>query len=521
MLIFDSVTPQLAPKKPLLFAAVVIALSILMTGWVYPDTIAASSVVTDCDREAADPWDNDRVAEGVPFQQIDGDRAVKACQRALANRPDDLRLNFQYGRSIMAREWKWLRHADIDPAPFIQKAVAGGHSPAQYYLGYLHRHGYGVAKGFDAAAPLYWAAAEGGYAPAQRLIGHEYVTGGFLITGGKTWGYPSYEDAAHWLHRAAEQGHIQAAADLGDLHNKQKLTRDYDQLEEALRRYRTEFPDDPAQAARWYRQAAEKGHVMAQNELGFMYASGRGVERSYEQAMFWYGKAADQIDVTETVDPYPLFEASPVKGWASEAAENLGMLYLAGRGVPKNEEMGAQWIRMAATKSANVSAQAQLGYLYLDGRGLPEDPESGYRWIKQASDNYYEHATLDLALLEATGYGTARNPSVALYRLDRLIASSNSPFIQKTATTYAHDIRRSNPGVEPWSIFKRDSGKSTSIGPGAVLVGLLLLALLVDDDQDRASSPSSFDPMEPAREFRSWAMNLCLSGYRPACAGLM
>jgi TPR repeat protein len=518
----DPPTPHEAPEKPLSFAALVVVLSILVTGWVHPNTIAARSVVTDCDREAADPWDGNRVAEGVPFKQIDGDRAVEACQRALTDHPDDLRLNFQYGRSIMAREWKWLRHAEVDPAPFIQKAATAGYAPAQYYLGYLHRHGYGVARGFEEAAPWYQTSAESGYAPAERLMGHEYLTGGFIITGGKRWGYPSYKDAARWLRKAAEQGYVEAVADLGDLHNNRKLTRDHDQQEEALRRYRTEFPDDPSQAVRWYRQAAEEGHVMAQNELGFLYASGWGVKRNYEQAVFWYSNAAEHIDTTETFDHYPLFEVSPVKGWASEAAENLGMLYLAGRGVPKNEEIGARWIHMAATKTANVSAQAQLGYLYLEGRGLPEDPESGYRWIKQASDNHYEHATLDQALLEATGHGTERNPRMALYRLNQLIASTNSPFIQKIAKTYAGDIRRSNPGVEPWSMFNRGAGKNTTIGSGTVLVGLALLAVLLGDDQSGASISSSGIDEESRRriqETRDYAMVWCEAGLGAGCFG--
>jgi hypothetical protein len=198
------------------------------------------------------------------------------------------------------------------------------------------------------------------------------------------------------------------------------------------------------------------------------------------------------------------------------------MLYLAGRGVPKNEEIGARWIHMAATKTANVSAQAQFGYLYLEGRGLPEDPESGYRWIKQASDNHYEHATLDQALLEATGHGTERNPRMALYRLNQLIASTNSPFIQKIAKTYAGDIRRSNPGVEPWSMFNRGAGKNTTIGSGTVLVGLALLAVLLGDDQSGASISSSGIDEESRRriqETRDYAMVWCEAGLGAGCFG--
>src|SRR3974390_3814249 len=43
----------------------------------------------------------------------------------------------------------------------------------------------------------------------------------------------------------------------------------------------------------WTR-AANKGDARTQTALGVMYENGRGVQRDYEQATFWYRKAADQ-----------------------------------------------------------------------------------------------------------------------------------------------------------------------------------------------------------------------------------
>ena len=36
-------------------------------------------------------------------------------------------------------------------------------------------------------------------------------------------------------------------------------------------------PEDDAEAARWYRLAADQGHAIAQHILGIMYAHGEGV----------------------------------------------------------------------------------------------------------------------------------------------------------------------------------------------------------------------------------------------------
>src|SRR5216684_2826691 len=53
---------------------------------------------------------------------------------------------------------------------------------------------------------------------------------------------------------------------------------------------------DLAQAAHWYRQAADQHHGLAQFNLGLMYASGQGVPRDDGEAGRWLRKAAEQGD---------------------------------------------------------------------------------------------------------------------------------------------------------------------------------------------------------------------------------
>ena len=47
-------------------------------------------------------------------------------------------------------------------------------------------------------------------------------------------------------------------------------------------------------AVEWYLKAAEQGLADARNVLGLMYKNGLGVEQSYEKAVEWYLKAAEQ-----------------------------------------------------------------------------------------------------------------------------------------------------------------------------------------------------------------------------------
>ena len=51
---------------------------------------------------------------------------------------------------------------------------------------------------------------------------------------------------------------------------------------------------DYAMALREFRPLAEQGYAGAQNNLGLMYARGRGVPQDYAAAVKWYRKAAEQ-----------------------------------------------------------------------------------------------------------------------------------------------------------------------------------------------------------------------------------
>ena len=51
------------------------------------------------------------------------------------------------------------------------------------------------------------------------------------------------------------------------------------------------------QAAFWLHMAAEQQHRLAQRELGAAYANAIGVVKDESQALYWYRKAAEQGDV--------------------------------------------------------------------------------------------------------------------------------------------------------------------------------------------------------------------------------
>ncbi|MGH7396516.1 MAG: tetratricopeptide repeat protein, partial [Candidatus Rokuibacteriota bacterium] len=102
-------------------------------------------------------------------------------------------------------------------------------------------------------------------------------------------------------------------------------------------------PQDPAAAARWYRQAAEQGFAPAQYQLGLRYANGDGVDRDYAEAVTWYRRAAEQ--------------------GVAFAQFNLGVRYANGQGVARDPVQAYQWFGVAAQgllgKEADIARLAR------------------------------------------------------------------------------------------------------------------------------------------------------------------
>lgn len=125
------------------------------------------------------------------------------------------------------------------------------------------------------------------------------------------------------LHRAAEQGEVEAQASLGSLYFNGKGS-----VELSHKR-----------AAKWYQLAAEQGHAKAQFRLGFLYMNGFGVPQDWQLAVKWSQLAAEQ-------------------GYAG-AQFNIGFLYANGFGVPQDWQTATKWYQLAA-EQGNAMAITNL-----------------------------------------------------------------------------------------------------------------------------------------------------------------
>ena len=163
--------------------------------------------------------------------------------------------------------------------------------------------------------------------------------------------------------------------------------------------------------------AAEQGIPAAQWKLGRMYADGDGVGtnklrafeyfRSLTQAHAYDAPGTPQArlvanafvalghfyldgipDSTVKADPsraHEMFRYAASYFGDPDAQYNLGRLYLAGRGAPKDPIQAARWLRLAANKGDH-RAQALLGGMLFKGDEVGRQAALGLFWLTVAKD---------------------------------------------------------------------------------------------------------------------------------------
>lgn len=140
------------------------------------------------------------------------------------------------------------------------------------------------------------------------------------------------------------------------------------------------------------RAAAVAGNPAAQYEVGQRYANGDNVPQDLAQAAYWYNQAADQ-------------------GLAI-AQYRLATLYEKGRGLAKDDAKARIWYEKAATKG-NVKAMHNLAVIYAEGRGTRQDFTTAARWFSDAADHGLGDSQYNLAILQERGLGVPQDLGLA------------------------------------------------------------------------------------------------------------
>ena len=143
--------------------------------------------------------------------------------------------------------------------------------------------------------------------------------------------------------------------------------------------------DPLVDGARYFRQAdythalaswrplADKGNSVAQNDLGILYLDGKGVPQNISEAVRYLSLSA--------------------AAGSALGQNNLGGLYRDGKGVPRDYVRAAQWFSASAAQG-NSAGMYNLGLMYELGQGMKAEPFHAYMWYALAAEqNNVPHAS--------------------------------------------------------------------------------------------------------------------------------
>ena len=164
---------------------------------------------------------------------------------------------------------------------------------------------------------------------------------------------------------------------------------------------------DNTLAMRYFKQAAEKGFLPAQNIMA-RYALLQ--ENDAEKALYWFKKAADQDDVQAQMYCAAVYQygfgtkksAHKARKYFIDAAKNgnriaqytLAEYFLKSR-YSKDRNLGVIWLKKSVEQD-NPAAQLKLGVLYTQGKEIKKDLEKAQEYMQLAADQKYLPAMVAL-----------------------------------------------------------------------------------------------------------------------------
>jgi TPR repeat protein len=198
---------------------------------------------------------------------------------------------------------------------------------------------------------------------------------------------PELVDAMHRIAAAGNTDDLKAAvavvqkmADGGDAEAAFRLGRYY-HLESGHPNY--------ALALGLYKEAMEKGHMWATNNIGLMYQNGMGVPRDFQRAREYFERAAAKND------PYAFY--------------NLSVMSFLGQGVPKDNAAGFAWLSKGMALHLPLCLYETAAIYYSGAYAVPVDLGKAMSLGAQAAALGDRQATWGVAKMYILGEGTPQN----------------------------------------------------------------------------------------------------------------
>ncbi len=286
-----------------------------------PNVKSTTASARECYALAGEPG-SEPGFKGVLFANIQIQRAISACSKAIAENPNDSMLHDMLGRAHdIDRNYPLAR-------PAYEKALAMGNSYALANLAWFAVYGNGEPQDMDKGLKMMKASANSGNSYAQASLGWIYREGYGGI--GR-----DYQEAFAWYEKSAVQDYANAQASLGWLYREGLGVQ-----------------KDLYKSIEWYRKGAENGDLNGMGSLGYALQNGLGTRLDYVEARKWFEIAAQQND--------------------SYSMASLAWLYENGNGVAQDNSEAKYWYQKAAD-TGSTYAMGNLSYLYDRGLGTRVD----------------------------------------------------------------------------------------------------------------------------------------------------
>lgn len=270
-----------------------------------------------------------------------------------------------------------------------------------------------------------------------------------------------------------------------------------------------------ADALEFYEEAAVRGDVHSQVQLGKMYLHGAGIDRDYKLALAWYRKAAQQGDgeaLAELgfmhekglgVDPH-LQKALDCYKKAIARGSALGQirladLYLNGLGIEQSTRKALACYQKSAEQDKDPQsaglALLRWGALYFQGRGVEKDLRKGFELYLQAAKLGNAEAQRCVGAMYRDGVGVGRDHNKALGWFKKSARGKSAP-----ADSAMGDIYRDGLFVEK-NIPEAMKWYGKAAGKGDKYARIELLKLQQEEGappRDAAASPPAAPGDSPA-----------------------
>ncbi len=245
-----------------------------------------------------------------------------------------------------------------------------------------------------------------------------------------------------------------------------------------------------AEAAKWYRRAADAGYATALGAMGLMsLTKAVGLARDDESAVTFCCDESKTKKDERIAMVFGAMEKQQIKDTAAlkEAAQWLqkgaqqgdsnaqflyGYMAAGGIGMEKNLAEGVKWIRLAATQDA--SAQAMMGTLYMHGgAGVERDPSEGVRRLREAAEKGVPQAMTTLGEVYQSGNGVVQDYAEAAKWLRKAVEHNDPKAKALLGLQYLQGLGVASDEAQGFALLRQAAEAGDATGQFGVAVAFM------------------------------------------------